>query len=117
MRHGRSGRKFSRDTDHREALMRNLITSLVRHGRIETTEAKAKELRRWAERVITAAKADDVNARRQIAGSITEREARERLFLNLLPRLKERPGGYTRIIRKGPRPGDGAPMVLIELVD
>ena len=117
MRHGKSGRKFSRSTDHRKWLMRNLVTSLLESGRISTTEAKAKELRRHVERLITAAKADDLNARRLVAAEITKPEVMEKLFANLLPRLKERPGGYTRIIHKGPRLGDAAPMVVIELVD
>ena len=95
----------------------NQITSLLRAGRIETTEAKAKELRRWVEKVITTAKADDVNARRAVANEVTDPDVTDRLFANLMPRFKDRPGGYTRIIAKGPRPGDGAPMVLIELVD
>ncbi len=117
MRHQKSGRKFSRSTDHRKALMRNLCTSLLETGRITTTEARAKELRRWVERLITAAKAQDVNARRAIAKQVTKPEVAERLFANLIPRLAERPGGYTRIIRQGPRVGDAAPMVIIELVD
>lgn len=117
MRHLKSGRKFNRETDHRKWLMRNLCTSLLESGRIETTEAKAKELRRWVERLITEAKADDVTARRRIAEQVTKPEVQEKLFANLLPRLKARPGGYTRIIRKGPRAGDAAPMVVIELVD
>jgi large subunit ribosomal protein L17 len=98
-------------------MTRNQITSLLRTGRIETTEAKAKELRRWVERVITAAKADDLAARRAVHRQVTDTDVTDRLFTNLMPRLKERPGGYTRIIPKGPRQGDGAPMVLIELVD
>jgi large subunit ribosomal protein L17 len=117
MRHQKSGRKFSRDTDHRKALMRNLCTALLERGRITTTEAKAKELRRWVERLITEAKADDLAARRRVAREITQPEVAERLFANLMPRLHDRPGGYTRIIRKGPRLGDAAPMVIIELVD
>jgi large subunit ribosomal protein L17 len=109
MRHQKSGRRFNRDTDARKALMRNLCTSLLESpsGRITTTEARAKEMRRWVERLITTAKAGDVNARRKV----------ERLFSNLMPRLSERPGGYTRIIHKGPRLGDAAPMVIVELVD
>jgi large subunit ribosomal protein L17 len=117
MRHQKSGRKFNRDTDHRKALMRNLCTALLERGRITTTEAKAKELRRWVERLITQAKADDLAARRRVARDITQPEVAERLFANLMPRLQDRPGGYTRIIRKGPRLGDAAPMVIIELVD
>lgn len=117
MRHQRSGRRFNRDTDARKALMRGLCTSLLEHGRITTTEARAKELRRWAERLITTAKAQDVTARRRVAEDVSNPEVVERLFSNLIPRLAERPGGYTRIIRKGPRLGDAAPMVIVELVD
>jgi large subunit ribosomal protein L17 len=117
MRHLKSGRKFGRHTDHRKALMRNLCTSLLETGRITTTEARAKELRRWVERLITTAKAQDVNARRRVAEDVTKPEVAERLFANLIPRLAERPGGYTRIIHKGSRVGDAAPMVIIELVD
>jgi large subunit ribosomal protein L17 len=117
MRHQKSGRKFNRDTDHRKALMRNLCSALLERGRITTTEARAKELRRWVERLITEAKADDLAARRRVAREITQPEVAERLFANLMPRLQARPGGYTRIIRKGPRLGDAAPMVIIELVD
>jgi large subunit ribosomal protein L17 len=117
MRHEKSGRRFNRDTDARKALMRNLCSSLLQHGRITTTEAKAKELRRWVERLITTAKAGDLAARRQVAIEVSQPEVVERLFSNLVPRLSERPGGYTRIIRKGPRNGDAAPMVIIELVD
>ena len=117
MRHQKSGRKFNRDTDHRKALMRNLCTSLLESGRITTTEARAKELRRWVERLITTAKAQDIAARRLVAADVTKPEVAEKLFANLVPRLTERPGGYTRIIRKGPRVGDSAPMVIIELVD
>jgi large subunit ribosomal protein L17 len=117
LRHLKSGRKFNRDTDHRKALMRNLCTSLLESGRITTTEARAKEVRRWVDRLITSAKADDLAARRHIAREVTKPEVAEKLFANLMPRLRERPGGYTRIVRKGPRVGDGAPMVIVELVD
>ncbi len=117
MRHLKSGRRFNRDTDHRKWLMRNLVTSLLESGRVTTTEAKAKELRRHVDRLITAAKADNVAARRHVASQVTKPEVREKLFANLLPRLKDRPGGFTRIIHKGPRLGDAAPMVIIEIVD
>ena len=117
MRHNKSGRKFGRTSSHRQAMTRNQITSLLRSGRIETTEAKAKELRRWVERLITTAKDQDVNARRKVSEDVSKPEVVERLFSNLIPRLAERPGGYTRIIHKGPRLGDAAPMVIIELVD
>ena len=117
MRHQKSGRRFNRDTDARKALMRNLCTSLLEHGRITTTEAKAKELRRWVDRLITEAKGDDLAARRRVAREISQDDVADRLFSNLMPRLRDRPGGYTRIIHKGPRLGDAAPMVVIELVD
>ena len=117
MRHQKSGRRFNRPTDQRKALMRNLCTSLLETGRITTTEARAKELRRWVERLITEAKDQDVAARRRVSEEVSKPEVVERLFTNLIPRLSERPGGYTRIVRKGPRKGDSAPMVLIELVD
>lgn len=117
MRHQKSGRKFNRPTDQRKAVLRNLCTSLLETGRLTTTEAKAKELRRSVERLITTAKANDVAARRRVAATVTKPEVAEKLFANLVPRLSERPGGYTRIIHKGQRLGDGAPMVIIELVD
>ena len=102
---------------HERLILANLATSLFEHGRITTTEPKAKELRRWVERLITRAKDQDLNARRAVAQEISKPEVVERLFSNLIPRLAERPGGYTRIIHKGPRLGDAAPMVIIELVD
>ena len=122
MRHQKSGRRFNRDTDHRKALMRNLCTSLLESGRITTTEARAKELRRWVDRLITTAKQDDLSARRLVAEELTgggrsKQELSQKVFDSLVPRLAERPGGYTRIIRKGPRLGDSEPMVIIELVD
>jgi len=117
MRHNKSGRKLRRTAAHRQAMTRNQITALLRSGRIETTEARAKELRRWVERVITTAKADDLAARRAVHRDVMDPAVTERLFTNLMPRFMDRPGGYTRIVRKGPRQGDGAPMVLIELVD
>jgi large subunit ribosomal protein L17 len=117
MRHLKSGRHFNRDTKARKALMRNLCSDLIAHGRITTTEAKAKELRRWVERLITTAKDDDLAARRRVAREISQDEVADRLFSNLMPRLRDREGGYTRIIHKGPRLGDAAPMVVIELVD
>ena len=97
--------------------MRGLCTSLLESGRITTTEARAKELRRWVERLITTAKAGDVNARRRLARDISKPEVIDRLIANVMPRLQDRPGGYTRIIHKGPRLGDAAPMVIIEIVD
>jgi large subunit ribosomal protein L17 len=117
MRHRKSGRRLNRDTNARKALMRNLCSSLLESGRITTTEAKAKELRRWVERIITEAKDDDLAARRRVARDISKDEVADKLFANLMPRYRDRPGGYTRIIHKGPRLGDAAPMVVIELVD
>jgi large subunit ribosomal protein L17 len=117
MRHQKAGRKFGRSTAHRKAMSRNLVTSLLDHGRIQTTEAKGKELRRWVEKVITTAKTDDVAARRAVDAVVEDREVTARLFSTLMPRMRERPGGYTRVLKIGPRLGDGAPMVLIELVD
>jgi len=117
MRHQKSGRRLNRDTDHRKALMRNLCAALIESGRITTTEARAKELRRWVERLVTTAKPGDVNARRQVAKDVPDRIAAAQLFENVLPKLRDRPGGYTRIIRKGPRLGDAAPMVVIEFVE
>jgi large subunit ribosomal protein L17 len=103
--------------EHRKAMSRNLVTALLDHGRIETTEAKGKELRRWVDRVITTAKRDDIAARRAVDAVVEDREVSERLFTKLMPRVAERPGGYTRVLKIGPRQGDGAPMVLVELVD
>ena len=117
MRHRKAGRKFGRTMEHRKAMSRNLVTSLLEHGRIQTTEAKGKELRRWVERVITTAKSDSVAARRAVDAIVENPEVSEKLFTNLMPRLRERPGGYTRVLKVGPRLGDGAPMVLVELVD
>ena len=117
MRHRKAGRKFGRTADQRVALTRSQVTALLKYGRITTTEAKAKELRRWVDRLITEAKADDLAARRRVAREISQDEVADRLFSNLMPRLRDRPGGYTRIIHKGPRLGDAAPMVVIELVD
>jgi large subunit ribosomal protein L17 len=117
MRHQKAGRKFGRSTAHRKAMSRNLVTALLDHGRIETTEAKGKELRRWVEKVITTAKTDNVAARRAVDAIVESRDVSERLFTKLMPRMRERPGGYTRVLKIGPRLGDGAPMVLVELVD
>ncbi|MGH7666521.1 MAG: 50S ribosomal protein L17 [Candidatus Dormibacteria bacterium] len=117
MRHLKSGRKLSRTSAHRIALTRNLATALLEHGRIETTEAKAKELRRWVERVVTVAKTDDLAARRRVARVVQERDVAAKLFSQYADRYRERPGGYTRIIHRGPRSGDGAPVVIMEMVE
>ncbi|RMH11968.1 MAG: 50S ribosomal protein L17 [Gemmatimonadetes bacterium] len=117
MRHRKKGRNFSRTASHRRAMLRNMATSLFRHGRIETTTAKAKELRPYAERLITLAKRGDLHARRLAARKIQDREVLGRLFEDLGPRFAERPGGYTRVLKLGHRKGDAADMALIELVD
>ncbi len=116
MRHLKSGRQLSRNSSHRWALMRNLITALLREEKIQTTDPKAKELRRWVERVITLGKRGDLHARRQAAGIVQDKAVVRKLFDTIGPRFKERPGGYTRIIRLGVRHGDAAKMALIELV-
>jgi len=117
MRHRKTGRKLNRTPSHRRAMLRNLATSLFRHGRIETTTAKAKELRPFAERLITLAKRGDLHARRLAATKIQDRQVLGRLFDDIGPRFAERPGGYTRILKLGTRKGDAADISLVELVD
>lgn len=117
MRHRKKGRKLSRTASHRRATLRNMASSLFRHGRIETTTAKAKELRPYAERLITLAKRGDLHARRLVAARIVDRDVVGSLFDDIGPRYAERPGGYTRILKLGTRKGDAAEMSLIELVD
>jgi len=117
VRHRKKGRKLSRTPSHRKATLRNLASSLFRHGRIETTTAKAKELRPFAERLITLARRGDVHARRLAARKIQDRQVLGALFDDIAPRYMERPGGYTRILKLGNRKGDAAEMSLIELVD
>jgi len=117
MRHRNKGRSFSRTAEHRDAMLRNMATSLFKHGRVETTTPKAKELRRYAEPLITKAKRGDLHARRLVARKIQDAEALTRLFDELAPRYAERPGGYTRVMHLGHRPGDAAEMSIIELVD
>ena len=116
MRHQAKGRQLSRTSEHRRALMRNMATSLFLHGGIETTVAKAKELRPYAERLITLARRGDLHARRLAAQKVRERVALTRLFAEIGPRFAGRPGGYTRILKLGHRPGDGAEMARIELL-
>lgn len=116
MRHLKSGRQLSRNSSHRWALMRNLITALLREEKIQTTDPKAKELRRWVERVITLGKRGDLHARRQAASILFDKTVLQKLFDTIGPRFKDRPGGYTRIIKLGIRHGDAAQMSLIELV-
>jgi large subunit ribosomal protein L17 len=117
MRHHLSGRQLSRNSSHRHALMRNMSVSLLRHETIRTTLPKAKELRRVVEPLITLAKNDgDANRRRAFA-RLRDAQIVEKLFADLGPRFKTRPGGYTRILRMLPRPGDSAPMALMQLVE
>ena len=117
MRHAKRGRKLGRTSSHRLALFRNQVHSLVEHGRIVTTLPKAKELRRVAERVVTRGKTDSVPARRWVARWIPDRTMVKKVFEDLGPRFADRPGGYTRIVKLGPRQGDGAEMAVIEWVD
>jgi len=109
-------RKLGRPTDHRIAMLRNLVTSLLREGRIETTDTRAKETRRLAEKMITLAKRGDLHARRQVLAFVYDETVVKKLFDEVAPNYKERNGGYTRIMKLGPRRGDAAEMVIIELV-
>jgi large subunit ribosomal protein L17 len=117
MRHRKKGRALSRTSSHKKATLRNMATSLFLHERIETTEAKAKELRPFAERLITLARRGDLHARRLAARSVQDRDALGKLFTDIGPRFEGRPGGYTRIYKLGARKGDAADMALIELVE
>jgi large subunit ribosomal protein L17 len=124
MRHRVAGRPLGRDRDHRRALFRNLITEFIRHERIETTEAKAKAVRAAAEKLITLAKraegkepAQVVHARRLALRTLMDKDVAKKLFETIGPRYKERPGGYTRLFKIGPRLGDAAPIVILEMVE
>ncbi len=117
MRHRHKGRTLSRTASHKKATMRNMATALFRHERIETTTAKAKEVRPFAERLITLGKRGDLHARRLAGRLIADRKVLGKLFDDIGPRFTERPGGYTRILKLGNRRGDAAEMALIELVD
>ncbi|HET6554550.1 MAG TPA: 50S ribosomal protein L17 [Dyella sp.] len=117
MRHQKSGRKLNRTSSHREAMFKNMASSLFKHELIRTTLPKAKELRRVAEPLITLAKADGVANRRLAFARLRDKEAVGKLFIELGPRYRERPGGYLRILKAGFRPGDNAPMAYVELVD
>ncbi|HYV85543.1 MAG TPA: 50S ribosomal protein L17 [Patescibacteria group bacterium] len=116
MNHNVGLRKLGRTSSHRRALLRSLTTSLFRHERIKTTLPKAKELRPFAEKLITLARRDDLHARRQVAREVADRDVVKKLFTSLGPRFATRPGGYTRILHLGPRLGDGAQTALVELV-
>jgi large subunit ribosomal protein L17 len=117
MRHRNSGRQLSRNSSHRKAMFRNMAASLLQHEVIKTTVPKAKELRRVAEPLITLAKTDSVHKRRLAFDRLRDRDVVTKLFNELGPRYKERPGGYLRILKMGFRAGDNAPMALVELVD
>ncbi|NVN90689.1 MAG: 50S ribosomal protein L17 [Desulfuromonadales bacterium] len=117
MRHNKSGRRLGRKTSHREAMFRNMVTSLLAHEKITTTDAKAKEIRSVAEKMITLGKRGDLHSVRLAASFIREKSVVSKLFTSIAPRYKERPGGYTRIIKLGTRNGDAAPLSMIELVE
>ena len=117
MRHQKSGRKLNRTSSHREAMFKNMASSLIKHELIRTTLPKAKELRRVAEPLITLAKTDGVANRRLAFSRLRDKEAVGKLFVQIGPRYSQRPGGYLRILKCGFRPGDNAPMAYVELVD
>ncbi|HEY5058338.1 MAG TPA: 50S ribosomal protein L17 [Gaiellaceae bacterium] len=117
MRHARTGKKLGRDSAHRKALYANLTCSLIEHGRIQTTEAKAKAVKPIAERMITLGRRGDLHARRQALANLRSQEIVHKLFTDVGPRMADRPGGYSRIIKIGHRLGDAAEMVYLELVD
>lgn len=109
-------RKLGRPTDQRRAMLRNLVTSFLKYGKIETTGTRAKETRNLAEKMITLAKRGDIHARRQVMAFVTEEQVVKNLFDNVAPKYAERKGGYTRMYKVGPRRGDGAEVVILELV-
>ncbi|HEU4449370.1 MAG TPA: 50S ribosomal protein L17 [Gaiellaceae bacterium] len=117
MRHRRAGRKLGRDSAHRKALYANLAGALIEHGRVRTTEAKAKEVRPVVEQMITLGKRGDVAAHRQAVAFLRSKSVAHTLFADVAPRFADRPGGYTRVVKIGPRQGDAAPMAYLELVD
>ena len=116
MRHRKAGLKLNRTSSHRDAMFRNMVTSLFKHQRIRTTDVKAKELRRWADNLITLAKRGDLHARRQALSIVREKEVVHKLFAEAAEHYGKRSGGYTRVVKLGRRPGDAAPISLIELV-
>jgi large subunit ribosomal protein L17 len=117
VRHQRAGKKLGRDSAHRKALYSNLAGALIEHGRIKTTEAKAKAVRPVAEKMITLGRRGDIHARRQALAYLRSQEVVHKLFSEVAPRFADRPGGYSRIVKLGPRQGDAAPMAYLELVD
>src|SRR6476646_6336263 len=116
MRHLNAGRKLSRNTSHRRALLRNLVTSFLEHGRLMTTLPKAKEIRPLAEKMITLGKRDSLHARRQVQSYVMREAVTKKLFDSVAPKFADRKGGYSRIIKLGNRKGDGADMAIIELL-
>ena len=117
MRHAKQGRKLGMESAHRKAMLGNMVCSLIEHGRIKTTVSKAKEAKPLAEKMITLGKRGDISARRQAVARLRSKDVVHMLFAEVAPKFAERPGGYTRIIRIGPRKGDAAEMVFLELVD
>jgi large subunit ribosomal protein L17 len=117
MRHNKSGKRLGRNTPHRAAMLRNMVTSLLEHEKITTTDARAKELRKVVDRMITLGKRGDLHARRQVLTVIRDQKVVAKLFDQIGPRYKDRPGGYTRIIKVGSRLGDNAPQSIIALVE
>jgi large subunit ribosomal protein L17 len=117
VRHRRAGKKLGRDSAHRKALYSNLAGALIEHGRIKTTAAKAKAVKPFAEQMITLGKRGDLHARRLALAELRSQDVVHQLFAEVAPRFADRPGGYTRIVRLGPRLGDSAEMVYLELVD
>src|SRR5215212_6241896 len=117
MRHQRAGKKLGRDAAHRKALYSNLTGALIEHGRIKTTVTKAKAVKPVAEQMITLARRGDLHARRQAVAFLRSKDVVHKLFTEVGPRFKDRPGGYSRIVKIGPRPGDAAEMAYLELVE
>jgi large subunit ribosomal protein L17 len=117
MRHASSGKKLGRDSAHRKAMYANLASALIEHGRIKTTEAKAKAVKPIAEKMITLGRRGDVHAHRQAVAFLRSKDIVHKLFAEVAPRFADRPGGYSRIVKLGPRQGDAAEMVYLELVD
>ena len=117
MRHRKAGRRLGRNSSHQQAMMRNMVTSLIEHERIVTTTPKAKELQRLADKMITLAKRGDLHARRQVLSVVRSKKVVDKLFTKLKGDYMDRNGGYTRIIRTGSRAGDAAPMSILELVN
>lgn len=117
MRHRVKGRKLKRTASHRTATLRSLATSVLKHKRIKTTLAKAKEARTFVEKLITKAKGNDLHSKRLVASEIKDKEVVKELFAEIVPKIGDRPGGYTRVIKLGHRDGDAAQMAILELVD